>query len=195
MPGTLFLRPWEPITMAGYLLPCRCGADIVVTVAKAGGVATCPACGVESAVPKLRDLSRLEPAKVPGRQAGSARPVTWTAAHTMLLAGALVAAACGLGSVALVPPEVKIMESRTIRDSVMSAPTDEVFTVLRTRLASFGIERPPTADEAKSTARADFYLALRDALRAAAAIGALIALLGGALILLRGRRGVAEGQG
>lgn len=180
--------------MTAYLLPCRCGADIVVTVAKAGGVATCPGCGAESAVPKLRDLSRLEPAKVAGRPAASARPRTWTAAHTMLLAGTLVAAACGLGSVALVPPEVKMMDSRTIRDSVMAAPTDEVFTVLRTRLASFGIERPPTMDEARSIARADFYVSLRDALRAAAAVGTLVALGGGALILLRGRRHVAEGQ-
>lgn len=191
MPGTLFLRPWEPITMAGYLLPCRCGADIVVTTAAAGGIVTCPACGDESPVPKLRDLSALEPAASTARSRTRTGAREWTAAHTMLLAGALIAAACGLGSVALVPPEVKFVDSGAIRDSVMSVPTDEVLSRFRERLAISGIERPPTIDEARSMARSDFYVFLRDALRIVAAAGALVALLGGTWLLLRGGRGVA----
>lgn len=194
MPGTLFLRPWEPITMAGYLLPCGCGADIVVTTAKAGGIVTCPACGGESQVPKLRDLSALRPAASTVRSRSTMGAREWTAAHTMLLAGTLIAAACGLGSVALVPPEVKFLDSRAIRDSVMSVPTDEVLSRFRERLAISGIERPPTIDEARSIARSDFYVFLRDSLRVGAAAGALVALLGGAWILLRRGR-AATGAG
>lgn len=178
--------------MTAYLLPCRCGADIAVTAAKAGGMVSCPACGGETQVPKLRDLAGLRPATSSARSSASPRGGSWTAAHTMLLAGTLVATASGLGSLAFVPPEVIMMDSEKIRDSVMSAPTDEVLSVMRTRLARAGIQRPPTGDEARSIARSDFYVFLRDSLRLVAAAGAIVALLGGAWILLRGRRGAAE---
>lgn len=173
--------------MSAHLLPCRCGSDITVTAAQAGGRARCDACGAEMEVPTFRELSRLKKAEAaPKPAAAGAR--SWSAFHSMFLAGTLLAAACGLGSVAFVPPEIEMFDAATVRESVVRAPTDEVLTVLRTRLAASGIERPFTVQEAKSSARADFYYSLRDGLRIAAAIGGLVALAGAAGVVLgRGR--------
>lgn len=174
--------------MSAYLLPCTCGGDIRVSAAQAGGTATCPACGREAAVPKFRDLSTLRKAGAAPTAAGR-RP--WTLPHTMLLAGTLIAAACALGSGAFVPPEVEMFDPDQIRQSVLRAPTDEVLSTLRTRLAVSGIDRQPTLTEAKTKARSDFYYRLRDGLRWAAAAGGATALLGALGILLRGRGGAA----
>ena len=179
--------------MSAYLLPCTCGSDIRVTSAQAGGSTTCPSCGREASVPKFRDLTSLKKAGAApaGTVAAGRRP--WTLAHTALLAGTLIAAACALGSRSFVPPEVEMFDPDRIRESVRRAPTDEVLSTLRTRLAVSGIDRPPTETEAKTKARSDFYYRLRDGLRLTAAVGAAVAVLGAIGLLLRGR-GAAAGR-
>ena len=180
--------------MSAYLLPCSCGRDIRVTTAQAGGSASCPSCGRETAVPKFRDLNRLKKAGgEPTGAAGDGRS-PWTLLHTMILAGTLIAAACALGSQSFVPPEVEMFDPDRIRESVLRAPTDEVLSTLRTRLAVSGIDRPPTEVEAKTKARSDFYYRLRDGLRLAAAACGAAAVLGGLGLLLRGRGAATAGR-
>jgi len=169
--------------MSSFLLRCDCGADIAVTTAQAGGSADCPSCGRSAAVPRLRDLSALPR----GGAATSRRPAArrpWTLFHTLLLVGALLGLGCWMGSMSFRPPEMEWVSSEKIRSSVMQAATDEVYTMLRTRLVPAGVERPPTADEAKMRARTDFYAGIRDGLRTAALVGVLVAALGGLLLLL-----------
>jgi len=169
--------------MSSFLLRCDCGADIAVTTAQAGGSADCPSCGRSAAVPRLRDLSALPR----GDAATSRRPAArrpWTLFHTLLLVGALVGLGCWMVSMSFRPPEMEWVAGDKIRSSVMQAATDEVYTMLRTRLVPAGVERPPTADEAKMRARTDFYAGIRDGLRTAALVGVLVAALGGLLLLL-----------
>lgn len=180
--------------MSVFLLPCECGSDIRVTKAQAGGTVTCPACRREATAPRFRELSRLEVAGAAAVDRGPRAGRPWTLFHTLLLAGTLIAASCALGSVSFVPPEVEMFDGGTIRDSVLQAPTDEVLSVLRTRLVPSGVDRPPTEMEAKTRARSDFYYSLRDGLRIAAAIGALAALIGG-LGIIFGGRGAGGGGG
>ena len=178
--------------MNGFLLPCGCGADIPVTGAQAGGRVTCRSCGREEQVPKFRDLAKLRVAA-----ASSAAPATrsgrvWTAMHTLFLAGSLLAASCGLGSLTITPPEAEMFDSDTLRASVMKAPTDEVLAAWKTRLAPAGIDRPLTEQEAKAHARTNFYTYLRDGLRGAAAIGVLVAVVGGLGALAGARKGMTR---
>lgn len=172
--------------MTSFLLPCGCGADIPVASSQAGGLATCPACGREEPVPRLRDLGKLRVATT----APKARAVgRWTAMHALLLAGGLLAATAGLLSMSFTPPEVDLFDDETIRSSVMRAPTDEVYSAFVARLAHASVDRPPTDLEAKSKSRSDYYHSLRNGLRAGAAAGGLLALVGVIGLMVRGRRG------
>ncbi len=42
-----------------YILPCGCGKEILVSATQAGQMVRC-ACGIETAVPALRDLKKLQ---------------------------------------------------------------------------------------------------------------------------------------
>lgn len=174
--------------MQAFLLPCRCGADISVSSSQAGGRATCPVCGGVEPVPRLRDLEKLRVVKTPPpsrRDSGAGRP--WTGMHSLVLAGTLLAATAGLGSFSFTPPEAELFDEDTIRSSVMKAPIDEVYTAWATRLIYSSVERMPTELEAKSRARSDYYHNLRNSLRAAAGMGALVALTGVVGVLARGK--------
>ena len=161
--------------MTSFLLPCPCGMDILVTSSQAGGLATCPACGRQEPVPRLRDLGKL---RVVTEVASARTAGGWTAWHGLLLAGSLLAATTGLLSVSFTPPEVELFDDVTIKSSVMKAPTDEVYSAWATRLVHASIDRPPTEIEAKSRGRSDYYHSLQNSLRIAAALGALAALVG-----------------
>lgn len=161
--------------MTSFLLPCPCGVDIPVTSSQAGGLATCPACGRQETVPRLRDLGKL---RVVTEVARARTAGSWTAWHGLLLAGGLLAATAGLLSVSFTPPEVDFFDDATIKSSVMKAPTDEVYSAWATRLVHASIDRPPTEIEAKSRGRSDYYHSLQNGLRTAAAVGALLVLVG-----------------
>ena len=180
--------------MNAFLLPCVCGSEIPVTAAQAGGSAPCPTCGRQAAVPKYRDLARLRRGDERTAPASPRRRAPWTVFHTMLLLGSMLAVGCGLGSLSFVPPEVEMFDGATIRDSVLRAPTDEVLSVLRTRLQSSGVDRPPTEMEAKTRARSDYYYRLRDGLRLAAGAGLASALIGALGLLLARNRGAGGGE-
>lgn len=164
--------------MPSFLLPCTCGADISVTSSQAGGLAICPACGREEPVPRLRDLGKLRVATAPRGKGDAGVGRRFTGMHALVVAGSLLAATAGLLSVSFSIPEVDLFDDATIKSSVMKAPTDEVYTAWATRLAYASVDRPPTDQEAKMTARADYYTTLRNGLRAAAALGGLAALVG-----------------
>ena len=174
--------------MSSFLLPCSCGVDIPVSSSQAGGLATCPACGREEPVPRLRDLGKLRVATAPRGKGESGAGRRWTGMHALVLAGSLLAAATGLLSVSFTPPEVDLFDDATIKSSVMMAPTDEVYSAFVARLAHASVDRPPTELEAKSKARSDYYHSLRNGLRTAAACGALAALGGGLGLLFAGRK-------
>ena len=172
--------------MTSFLLPCGCGEDIPVISSQAGGLATCPACGREEPVPRLRDLGKLRVATVEPQPRSSRG---WTGWHGLLLAGILLSAATGMLSVSFTPPEVDMFDDDTIKSSVMKTPIEEVYEVYVSRMSHTSIDRPPTDQEAKSQARADYYHALRNGLRTAAAVGALAALSGGLGLILSARKG------
>ena len=174
--------------MTSFLLPCGCGVDIPVTSSQAGGLATCPACGREEPVPRLRDLGKLRAAAAPRGKGDVGASRSWTGMHTLVLAGSLLAATGGLLSLSFTPPEVEMFDDATIRSSAMRAPTDEVYSAWVTRLVHASVDRPPTEMEAKSKARSDYYHTLRNGLRAAAAVGALAALAGGLGVLFSARK-------
>ena len=69
--------------MTSFLLPCGCGVDISVTSSQAGGLATCPACGREEPVPRLRDLGKLRAAAAPRGKGDVGASRRWTGMHTI----------------------------------------------------------------------------------------------------------------
>ena len=79
-----------------YLLPCSCGHKVRVTPAQAGGRVKCT-CGQSLAVPTLRGLRGLTPAK--SEPAARATP-RWTPLHGALFSGGLLLAAAGLAVIA-----------------------------------------------------------------------------------------------
>jgi len=172
--------------MNAFLLPCECGADNSVTGAQAGGHIRCGACGRELTVPKFRDLGKLRPAAPLDRPSGSAR--RWTAMHTMLLVGGLLAAASALGSLTVTPPSAEVFDAPTLRDSVLGSPTSVVYEAWKVRFDPTGIDRPLSEMESKARSRSDFYTSLRDGLRAAAVLGLTGAVLGGLGIMRRGAK-------
>jgi hypothetical protein len=170
--------------MNAFLLPCGCGADNFVTGAQAGGQIRCEACGRDLPIPKFRDLGKLRPAAQLDRPSGSVG--RWSAMHTLLLVGGLLAAASGLGSLTITPPSAEVFDSPTLRDSVMGSPTAVVYEAWKIRLDPTGIDRPLSEMESKAKSRSDFYTNLRNGLRAAAVLGLTGAVLGSLGIITRG---------
>jgi hypothetical protein len=80
---------------AKYLLPCRCGRQIVVEPREAGQSSSCP-CGNSLLIPAMLEMSRLEPAPVETTQPAEG---AWGWQHSMMfIGGALLLFAIGLGT-------------------------------------------------------------------------------------------------
>lgn len=157
---------------ASYLLPCDCGAKVAVSPGQAGGQTRCGGCGREMAVPKLRDLGRLE-------RCESARVATaaWRPAHAVVLLGSL-AGIVGLGAAAwLGRGPANAVDERALRAMINAADDTSIYKVWSERLAESTVRRP-AADEELAVLRQDrFATALSRGFSLVAGLGIAAALL------------------
>jgi hypothetical protein len=104
-----------------------------------------------------------------------ARP--WTAAHACLLGGAAVAALAGAAAFFFGAAPASVMDESTIRQAVAEAQTRDVFQAWLS-LSRSGVARPalPEEERLQRIAQSSGQIAL--ALKAVAAIGALVAAAG-----------------
>jgi hypothetical protein len=80
-----------------YLLPCRCGQQVVVEPRQAGGTVVCP-CGQTLPIPTMLEMIALEPVPV---EASLPTEQVWGWRHRMLLLGGALLAAAIIGGVFL----------------------------------------------------------------------------------------------
>ena len=77
-----------------YLLPCKCGKVIPVTVAQAGRTLDC-SCGQELRVPTLAGIRQLDPAELEATNK-TRPPAAWNALRGGLFVAGVIAATIGL---------------------------------------------------------------------------------------------------
>jgi hypothetical protein len=81
---------------ARYLLPCRCGQQIVVEPRQAGETVACT-CGATLSIPTLLDIKNLDPA--PQADPAKTSRTMWSAKHQLRLLGMALLAAAMIGGV------------------------------------------------------------------------------------------------
>ncbi|NDC55026.1 MAG: hypothetical protein EBZ74_12360, partial [Planctomycetia bacterium] len=146
-----------------FLLPCECAADVVVTAGQAGGIARCPRCGRDLAVPRLRDLGRLR-----RREPDSTAALPWRPAHAAALLGAVVAALALVARswVGLLPGDG--FDEAALRAAVMAADDREIARAWYGGLWRNRVRRLATEEEFRIQWRARFSSGLGRGLTAAA---------------------------
>ncbi len=82
---------------AKYLLPCRCGRQVVVEPREAGQTSLCP-CGKSLLIPAMLEMTGLEPAPV---ESGRPAESVWGWRHRLLLLGATLLVVAIVGGVFL----------------------------------------------------------------------------------------------
>jgi hypothetical protein len=80
-----------------YLLPCRCGRQIVVETREAGQTSVC-ACGQSLPIPTMLEITRLEPAPI---ETGRPSESKWGWQHRLMLLGVTLLAMAIVGGVLL----------------------------------------------------------------------------------------------
>jgi hypothetical protein len=80
-----------------YLLPCRCGRQIIVEPREAGQTTVCP-CGQSLLIPTMLEMTALELAPA---EASLPSEHVWGWQHRMLLLGAMLLAAAIIGGISL----------------------------------------------------------------------------------------------
>ena len=159
--------------MKSFLLPCECSHAIVITTGQAGGVVSCPGCGSQVTVPKLRDFSRLE--AVERGQSGSR--TGWRLAHACMLAGGVTAVLAWVAAAVLsVSPQATIT-AETIRANVAAASDKQIFEAWKA-LSQSGVARPPLPEEKRLQQRSHFWEGVSRGLLAIGAVGAVVGLAG-----------------
>lgn len=159
--------------MKSFLLPCDCSHAIVITSGQAGGLVTCPACGREVAVPKLRDVSRLK-----SIERGQSRPrVGWRRAHACMLAGWITAVLAWAGAALLAVPPRATITSETIRANVAAASDAQIFEAWKA-LSQSSVARPPLPEEKRLQQRSHFWQGVSRALLVIGTLGAVLGLAG-----------------
>lgn len=159
--------------MKSFLLPCDCSRPIEITAGQAGGVATCPACGREVAVPKLRDFSRLEPV-----ERGEAGPrAGWRLGHACMLAGGITAVLAWAGAATLSMPPQPTITAETIRANVAAANDRQIFEAWKA-LSQSGVARSPLPEEKRLQQRSHFWGGLSRGLLVIGGLGAAVGLAG-----------------
>lgn len=161
--------------MKRYHLTCRCSQTVDVGPGQAGGVVVCPDCGVELAVPRLRDLDRFAVASSspPARASRPGLP--------LLLAGAAVAVAAALTAIGVgrygAAVVDRLPDEATIRAGVSRADTETIYEVWKMMLQA-GVNRGPLPDELHAQQTVASTDRIAGALWVVAAAGAVVALAG-----------------
>lgn len=162
--------------MKAFLLPCACSQSIVITSGQAGGTVSCPGCGRDVAVPKLRDFDRLEPAA--GGQ--SRQRESWRLSHACMLAGGLTAVLAWGVAIVFAMPMRSPFTADTIRAGVAAASDSQIYAAWKS-LSRSGIARPPLPDEKRIQQTVSFRTGLARGLFVIGGLGAAVGLLGVAL--------------
>lgn len=148
--------------------------DIPVSAGLAGGRVSCPSCGREVDVPKLRDLSRLreQPSAVPTQ-------TRWSAAHAVFFAGAALAAVSFVAAALVLPRTDTAVELDGIRAAVRAAPDQDIYKAWKQGLARSGVARPPTSEEQRLLRTSRFAIEVSRWLQLLGGLGALAAAAAG----------------
>jgi hypothetical protein len=166
-----------------YLVPCECSARVPATVGQAGERVVCAACGRSVAVPRFRDLVRLDVAgaEAPDRAA-------WDPSRGLLFAGGVVAivAAIAAFNVHVIgarffpqPPD-----AHAIRTAVQAASPVDIHAAWHSLVAS-GVRRSPTEEELRLQQFTRSARGVAAVLWASAGIAAAVAVAGGLLAATR----------
>lgn len=194
--------------MESFEIPCGCSASLSVVAGQAGERIRCPACGAELRVPRLGELRRLGRSAQgmsahgahgvhgvhgatagdgSGRGAGPRGPVTgrgWSFGHACMLAGGVVAVSAALAAARFgTAPGPQSVNERGIRDMVAATDFE---TVLRAWKAFE--QMGPQAGPPDWERRYQATTTIARLLWVVAGAGAVLATVGGALILAGGSR-------
>lgn len=169
-----------------FLLPCACGARLPVTAGQAGGRTVCAACGCESDVPRLRDLSAHAVDEVCPTPASGA-----SLARGLLVAGVAIAIAAAAMAAALVPIGGLFFRqpptAADIRASVAAAPLTDVHAAWQS-MARYGVVRPASMEELRLQQFATRAVGISRLLWGTSAVGLAAAVAGAALAAAGGGR-------
>lgn len=172
-PSARLMRPAERT----YRVPCACSHGVIVTAGQAGGRVSCPACGAEVVVPRLRDLAAL----VVVEEAAAPRAPVWDAGRGLLVAGGALALVAAVLAASLnrmggfffpLPPG-----EAAIRMAVDQAP-EEVVQSMWESASRGGVARPITADELRLIQFTRLADGVSKALWGVAAVGVAMAGIG-----------------
>jgi len=164
-----------------YLLSCDCSREIPVTAADAGGTVTCQGCGRVVDVPKLRNLGSLReatPVAAPARR-------RWTAGHTTILVGLLLATTAGMLSRLFQPPPPPRVDLDDLRRTLAATSFANIYGYWATQMRQRAIAPQPTpAAEAfrRQAAESGWW---RTRLEYAAAASLALAATGALAVALR----------
>lgn len=174
-----------------YLLPCECSCDVTVGTADAGGTVVCPDCGRTLAVPKLRDLGKLREA----RAAARATRRRWTAGHSAVLVGLLLAATAGLASRLFQPPPAPVVDVDELRRRLTATSYANIYGIWKTEIERRSIALPPSPEEEMFRRKSAEAAEWRRRLGYLAAGALALAVTGGLAVVLRNAAARSRGGG
>ena len=163
--------------MPQYLLPCKCGEQVVVSTAQAGETVRCT-CGAELHVPTMRGLQDMEPIERATTRAG--RTGGWDDQHRvafLLILGALTCVAVAIYLWFSMPVPAVQPEAAEYQTVIESTPPAELF-LLHTDAAAGRLGNPlSTEPERKTRQMMQWGIGIVLALGAAALACAAIVLI------------------
>ena len=177
--------------MKTYLLPCDCSREIPVTAADAGGSVPCPQCGRQVDVPKLRNLGSLR--QVVAGDAPVAR--RWTAGHSTVLVGLLLAATTGMLSMLFPAPPAPQVDLDDLRRTLAATPYANIYGIWVTEMRQRQIAPKPTPAEEAYRQKAAESRAWRQRLQYAAGASLALAATGALAVALRSAAERSRGAG
>lgn len=169
-----------------FLLTCDCGTEIEIVSGQAGGATSCPSCGRQVAVPKLRDFAGLR-VKPVGTPEGRRRGTPWGMAQAVAVAGLALAAVswCGALVVGAVPKAA--FTADLIRSEVNSESDVALYEALD-GMANASVMRMPMREEFELQRRAHFASRMSRALMVLGGVGAAVAAAAGLILLVAPHR-------